>query len=203
MTNGSKERLYRHEVVVDGLTCQSSGEDGSTTSGKMVEIGMGASEDCCGCVENDERVVGIEHQSGYDRKRGKVQDVDDPSETIVSGRPVVVLVERESALGNAVGREWDKLDVGGQSDKYLNLIRPDADQPCPTVTQLGGTSAASVTHPYERRKFSIAELRRICGFPDDFILTGTYSQQWERLGRAVPPPMMRAIAEALEGVLKP
>jgi DNA (cytosine-5)-methyltransferase 1 len=54
----------------------------------------------------------------------------------------------------------------------------------------------------ERRKFSIAELKRICAFPDDFKLTGTYAQQWERLGRAVPPLMMRAIAEAVrDGVL--
>lgn len=49
----------------------------------------------------------------------------------------------------------------------------------------------------ERRKFTIAELKRICGFPDDFILTGTYAQQWERLGRAVPPVMMSHIASAV------
>jgi DNA (cytosine-5)-methyltransferase 1 len=49
----------------------------------------------------------------------------------------------------------------------------------------------------ERRKLTIAELRRICGFPDDFVLTGTYAEQWARLGNAVPPPMMRAVAEAL------
>ena len=30
--------------------------------------------------------------------------------------------------------------------------------------------------------------------PDDFILTGTFAQQWERLGRAVSPPMMAAVA---------
>lgn len=49
----------------------------------------------------------------------------------------------------------------------------------------------------ERRKFSIAELKRICAFPDDFILIGSYAQQWERLGRAVPPLMMRAVAECV------
>ena len=53
---------------------------------------------------------------------------------------------------------------------------------------------ASVTHPSEPRKFTIAELRRICGFPDDFVLTGNYQQRWERLGRAVPPVMMSHIA---------
>jgi DNA (cytosine-5)-methyltransferase 1 len=48
-----------------------------------------------------------------------------------------------------------------------------------------------------RRKFTIAELKRLCAFPDDFILKGTYAQQWERLGRAVPPVMMKAVAETI------
>ena len=54
-----------------------------------------------------------------------------------------------------------------------------------------------MTHPTERRKFTIAELRRICGFPDDFILTGSYAQQWERLGNSVPPVMMHKVAEVI------
>jgi DNA (cytosine-5)-methyltransferase 1 len=48
-----------------------------------------------------------------------------------------------------------------------------------------------------RRKFAIAELKRLCGFPDDFILTGSYAQQWERLGRAVPPVMMSHVAATI------
>lgn len=105
-------------------------------------------------------------------------------------------VEAEADISRyAVGAEWDKLKPGGQSDKYFQLVRPDADEPSPTITASGGTtSLAGVTHPTEKRKFSIAELRRICGFPDDFVLTGTYAQQWERLGRAVPPVMMSHIA---------
>ena len=51
------------------------------------------------------------------------------------------------------------------------------------------------------RRFTVGELRRICGFPDDFALKGSYPQRWERLGRAVPPVMMshvaRQVAEAL------
>jgi DNA (cytosine-5)-methyltransferase 1 len=54
-----------------------------------------------------------------------------------------------------------------------------------------------VCHPTEKRKFSIAELKRICAFPDDFALTGSFQQQWERLGRAVPPVMMAHIASAV------
>lgn len=52
-----------------------------------------------------------------------------------------------------------------------------------------------------RRKFSIAELRRICGFPDDFALVGTYAQQWARLGNSVPPVMAAAYAATLRDAL--
>ena len=105
-------------------------------------------------------------------------------------------VEPESDISRfAVGREWDNLGPGEWSTRYFQLVRPASDEPSPTVTADGGApSLAGVTHPTERRKFSIAELKRICGFPDDFALSGTYAQQWERLGRAVPPPMMARIA---------
>ena len=95
----------------------------------------------------------------------------------------------------AIGAEWDNLKPGEQSDKYFNLVRTDPDKPSPTVCgSHGNSSTAGITHPHEKRKFTIAELKRICGFPDDFILKGTYAQQWERCGRAVPPVMMSHIA---------
>lgn len=98
----------------------------------------------------------------------------------------------------AIGAEWDKLKPGESTYYGGRLPEPSPDAPCPTVTQMGGEiSAASVTHPTERRKFTIAELKRICAFPDDFVLTGSYAQQWERLGRAVPPLMMRAVAQVI------
>ncbi len=129
---------------------------------------------------------------------------DDPAPTVMAhgmngkGKHQTV-VEAETDISRfAIGDEWDKIGPGGQSQKYFQLVRPDADGPAPTITAAGGAgSIASVTHPTEKRKFSIAELRRICGFPDDFILTGTYAQQWERLGRAVPPVMMSHIAAAV------
>lgn len=117
--------------------------------------------------------------------------------TVTAQRPVKV--EAESDISRyAIGNEWDKLKPGGQSDRFFQLVKPGLDTPCPTITASGGSgSIASVVHPTEKRKFSIAELRRICGFPDDFKLTGTYAQQWERLGRAVPPVMMSHISGAI------
>jgi DNA (cytosine-5)-methyltransferase 1 len=110
------------------------------------------------------------------------------------------MIERETDIsGQAIGREWDKLNPGEQSEKYFSLVRADAAEPSPTVTAAGGMNSgiACVTHPTEKRKFSIAELKRICAFPDDAVLTGTYAQQWERLGRAVPPVMMMYIAKEI------
>lgn len=102
------------------------------------------------------------------------------------------------------GKEWDRLSPGTQSKKYFNLVRSHFDKPSSTIcASHGSRGIASVTHPSERRKFSIAELKRICGFPDDFILSGTYEQKYERLGRAVPPVMMMHIAAAVrDGVLR-
>lgn len=113
-------------------------------------------------------------------------------------------VEPESFFeGYAIEKEWKKLKPGKSSDKYMNLVRAHPDKPCPTVTQTAGLrGAAGVTHPFEKRKFTIRELRRVCGFPDDFVLLGKYTQQWERLGRAVPPPMARAIGLSVLEVLK-
>lgn len=98
----------------------------------------------------------------------------------------------------AIGREWENLKAGEQSEKYFSLIKTSADEACPCICASHGASGiASITHFEEKRKFSIGELRRLGGFPDDFKLTGTYEQQWERIGRAVPPLMMEAVAATI------
>jgi len=51
--------------------------------------------------------------------------------------------------------------------------------------------------PEENRAFTIAELKRLSGLPDDFKLSGTFAQKAERIGRMVPPLMTKAIAEAV------
>jgi DNA (cytosine-5)-methyltransferase 1 len=53
----------------------------------------------------------------------------------------------------------------------------------------------------ERRKFTITEVKRLCSFPDDFVLTGTFAKQWARLGNSVPPLMAYAIGVAVRDVL--
>lgn len=150
-------------------------------------------------------IVDISGRTGPQFTRVK-SECNAPMNAIIVNDPAQTRYEVESEIDisrYAIGKEWDKIGKpGGQSDKFFQLTRPDLDLPCGCITASGGnTSTASVTHPTEKRKFTIAELRRICAFPDDFILTGTYAQQWERLGRAVPPVMMSHIAATLRDAI--
>jgi len=78
---------------------------------------------------------------------------------------------------------------------YFNLRRESFFTPSGTICQMNGSASASGNcHPIEDRKFTIPELKRITSISDDFKLTGDYSTQWERLGRMVPPLMMKQIA---------
>lgn len=137
-----------------------------------------------------------------DNPAGTVVQADSstsPTAYLSSGGWVEVDVEAEAYFKDGpVGTELDSLRPGQKSQKYFLLRRADPNTPSQTIVASGGhRSSPSMSHPTERRKFSISELRRICAFPDDFILTGTYVQQWERLGRAVPPVMMMHIAKTV------
>lgn len=133
--------------------------------------------------------------------RRPAREVTEPAPTITATVPQFSIMELEAASDIsrfAIGEAAKNLRPGQKSKKYQNLVRAPINAPCNTVTQTGGNiTAASVIHPTEMRKFTIAELKRICAFPDDFTLTGTYAQQWERLGRAVPPVMMAHIAATI------
>jgi DNA (cytosine-5)-methyltransferase 1 len=109
-----------------------------------------------------------------------------------------------TVLSDSVGTHWivePESDWKAQDQRARTIYQSD---PSPAILHhgRGWNQIVIQLSNTEKRKFSIAELKRICAFPDDFILTGTYAQQWERLGRAVPPVMMRHIAEAVrDGIL--
>jgi DNA (cytosine-5)-methyltransferase 1 len=102
--------------------------------------------------------------------------------------------------GSAVDRNWRTLRTGEKSQRYFNVQRLDIDRPSPAIMARGGsgpTSTTSAIFSHEPRRFSIPELKVVCGFPPDFVLVGSYAERWTRLGNAVPPLMMHAIAAAL------
>ena len=132
----------------------------------------------------------ITHDTGGKCSVGNI--TDSPAPTILASNQSMY-IDRF-----AIGKEWDKLKPGEQSEKYFSLVKPAFNKPIPTITATGANlGAASVVHPTERRKFTIEELKLVSSFPADFNITGTFSQQWERIGRAVPPFMARAIAETI------
>jgi site-specific DNA-cytosine methylase len=96
-------------------------------------------------------------------------------------------------------------DVGLAGSRF-SMVRCAWDLPAPTLTVTGQRPDAlsGAVHPEANRKFTIRELKRLFGLPDDFVLTGTLGQAAERICRMVPPFITRAIAESVfERVLQP
>lgn len=140
--------------------------------------------DCQFMVE----IVGNSNAS-HSRKNER-RSVGGPARTILARRSNLDVVVRQGANGAFGDATWQ--------DTRSN--------PSPTIGT-GPSSGNGLSPPsmievvrggdVEKRKFTIAELKRIGAFPDDFKLSGTYGQQWERIGRAVPPLMMLAIASTI------
>ena len=82
---------------------------------------------------------------------------------------------------------------------HFNMKRISRHKPAPTITASGGC-----IHWSEMRKLTLNESQRAMSLPDDFKLTGKWEQRSERMGRMVPPLMMKAIADSVyKNILKP
>jgi DNA (cytosine-5)-methyltransferase 1 len=86
-------------------------------------------------------------------------------------------------------------------DCYGQLVMRPASLPMPTVL-------ASQRNPLQwrdvagaLRAFTIDDMKRVCGFPSDFVLAGSERERWKRLGNCVPPPMAKAIGLAIREAL--
>lgn len=78
----------------------------------------------------------------------------------------------------------------------FNMVRPAPNLPCPTLTQQGQRKGLSGIFHYDyNRKLTIKEMMRIMSLPEDYVLTGTFDQKAERIGRMVTPLMMKSVAD--------
>ena len=84
---------------------------------------------------------------------------------------------------------------GIEGAKHFGLVRLDANRVSPTIVKDAGNTTTGIIHPYEIRKLTIPEIRRLASFPDNFQFIGTFHEKWARIGNSVPPNLMRAIAE--------
>lgn len=95
----------------------------------------------------------------------------------------------------AIGKEWDNVEIGKNSDKFFNLFKPHLKKPCFTITESTSSSAASVMHPTIKRKLNEKEVRMLCTFPKDYDFLDTNAIS--TMGRSVLPVMMANISNQI------
>jgi len=74
---------------------------------------------------------------------------------------------------------------------YFGQVKVSPNKPCNTIV------TTAMYHWDECRFLTIPEIKLFSTFPEDFKLTGSFMDKWERIGRAVPPFMMKEIAIVL------
>lgn len=79
-----------------------------------------------------------------------------------------------------------------------SFLRLSWDKPSRTVAY--GNREIHI-HPDGLRRLSIFEAMRLQGFPDHFQLMGNFSEQVTQVSNAVPPPVAKAVANAISKLL--
>lgn len=87
------------------------------------------------------------------------------------------------------------MPMGTTHPKRFSLKKSHPLKPSQCITATNGSVGAANAVHWDNRAFTVSEAKRIMSVPDDYILTGTYQQKVERLGRMVAPLMMKAVAE--------
>jgi DNA (cytosine-5)-methyltransferase 1 len=152
----------------------------------------------------------------------------EPSHPVAVTWPIPIRVALEAArlvgevegdaptpgLKDAYGRLWPDVRPGTCAYQLIgkgfsSCIKPHLDRPSPTLTKTQtGRGFATIVHPAEQPALSIREAAMIGSYPPAFRFSGSYQEQWARIGNGVPPLLMRAIAEhlraiVLDGVVRP
>ena len=72
------------------------------------------------------------------------------------------------------------------------LYKAHPDEPVRTVVaKLGKYSGP---FHWKNRRFTVAEMKRLQGFPDDYVLAGTEALQMQQIGNSVPPTFAKQLA---------
>ena len=163
-----------------------------------------------GVPQSRERIIFVGMRDGQDVKWPEKQEI-------------ITVKDASGDLGNAQdesidhvwidespqGRDtkgWHRSKNVRQGEKTRQTYRKDIwTQPAATITKLGIAApylSNANCHPLYTRVYSLLEVRRLCSFPDVFKFPAGGWRGWDRLGNAVPPKMMQAIAECVKEVLE-
>lgn len=102
------------------------------------------------------------------------------------------------------GQDWRDLPRELLPEGMRRALRKDhtrrysrmtwAGIPRSIITRFRDPKSGEYTHPEQDRTISIREAARIQSFPDRFVFEGSYSEQYDQVGNAVPPRLAAAIA---------
>jgi DNA (cytosine-5)-methyltransferase 1 len=119
-------------------------------------------------------------------------------------RLAAVNVERMSHI--PPGGSWRDIPVhllpegmkrAKRSDHTKRYGRPEKSQLACTILTKCDLHWGAYIHPEQDRSFSVREAARLQGFPDRFHFRGSRTEQFVQVGNAVPPPLGKAVADAL------
>lgn len=105
------------------------------------------------------------------------------------------------------GQDWRDLPVELLPDGMKRAKRKDHTRrysrmtwegiPRSVITRFRDPKSGEYTHPEQNRTISIREAARIQSFPDRFVFDGSYSEQYDQVGNAVPPILAEAIGREI------
>lgn len=154
-----------------------------------------------GVPQSRERLIFI----GIRKDLDKVPEYPIPSKKIITVYRALKNIKNRTftrPLATVAGKIWDNIKPGQNGTYYrpgyyMNTVKINPNRPCPTIPKtIGGTGAT--LHWEEKRSLTIEEVKKLCSFPDDWKLTSSPTKQWARLGNAVMPKFMQAIAETIK-----
>ena len=111
-----------------------------------------------------------------------------------------VLSTQGDLIESAIKDTWQMARVlkGIEKQKHFGLIRLSPDKPAPTIQKDAGNTTTGLCYPFEIRKLTIPEIKRLASYPDDYAMIGDFKDKWARIGNSVPPLFMRAVATHID-----
>ena len=154
-----------------------------------------------GVPQSRERIIFVGMRDGQDVKWPEKQKIITVREALkdVPDDPTAFTVGAHTKIYQAMRH----VKQGQSQPGHHGHMRLPIDRPSPALLADSGVGRYHFWHPIEHRTLTFIELKRLSSFPDAFILEGKPGDKWARIGNAVPPKMMQAIAECVKEVLTP
>lgn len=102
----------------------------------------------------------------------------------------------EEAVKEAMAGAYNS---GGGKVGFFRRI--DVNKPSPTLLTSPMQKSTNLGHPYEDRPLSIEEYLAIQGFPENFFVAGSLTQQYAQIGNAVPIQLAYALGKSIVNML--